>query len=176
MAPARKKTKAKAKVKAKRKAGAKAGRKAKTKAGARKKAARKKTAVRKKVAKRPVKKAAKKRPPSGGTLSKRPPSVEPGPPTVTAPPVEEPAHQQEEAIGIVTHYYSHLSVAVVQVNKGMLRTGDRIRIKGHTTDLTQAVGSLEYEHQHVDAAEAGKSVGLKVADHVREHDIVYLIR
>jgi len=91
------------------------------------------------------------------------------------PPVEEPA-PTEEAVGVVTHYYSDLGVAVVQMNKGALRTNDRIRIKGQTTDRTQVVGSIEYEHQHVDQAEAGQCVGIKVFDHARVHDIVYLVK
>jgi translation elongation factor EF-1alpha len=49
-------------------------------------------------------------------------------------------------------------------------------VKGHTTDFTQKVESLEYEHAHIDAAKAGQSCGLKVKDHAREHDIVYLVK
>jgi putative protease len=108
------------------------------------------------------------------TVSKKPLMVEPGPPSGSIPPVEEPV-PQEQAVGVVTHYYSHLGVAVIQVNTGVIKTGDRIRIKGHTTDFTQAVGSMEYEHRHIDQAAAGQSVGVKVFDHAREHDIVYLV-
>jgi hypothetical protein len=110
-----------------------------------------------------------------GTIVKEPLIVQPGAPAGSIPPVEEPA-AFEEAVGVVTHYYSDLGVAVVQVNKGVIRTSDRIHIKGHTTDLTQMVGSMEYEHQHVDQGEAGQSVGIKVIDHTREHDIVYLVK
>ena len=138
--------------------------------------------VRKKTAAKPAaKKAAKKTAAvSAGskkaeTLAKEPLSVEPGPSAGGSPPVEEPA-SYEEAVGVVTHYYSDLGVAVVQVNKGSIRTHDRIRIKGHTTDMTQLVGSMEYEHQHVEQAEAGQSVGIRVFDHTREHDIVYLVK
>lgn len=101
------------------------------------------------------------------------PEVLPGPPIVEAPPVEDPA-RHEQAIGVVTHYYSHLGVAVVQLNTGRLQTGDLIRVKGHTTNFTQTVESIEYEHRHVEAAVAGQRVGLKTIDHAREHDIVYL--
>lgn len=101
--------------------------------------------------------------------------VEPGPPPQGIPPVEEPA-QHEEALGTVTHYYSHLGVAVIQLNKGTLKTGDTIRIAGHSTDFTQPVESMEYEHQHIDQAAAGQSVGLRVKDHARQHDIVYLVK
>ena len=83
---------------------------------------------------------------------------------------------QETAVGVVTHYYGHLGVAVVQVNTGSLRTGDRVRFKGHTTDLTLQLASMEYEHQHVDQAVPGQSVGIRVPDHVREHDIVSVVK
>lgn len=175
----------------------KSGTKASVRKPARKKVARKKTAKKKAVAKRPAgKKAAKKRaagrsvrkiapktkkavrktkPASDKVPSKGPAMVQPGPPPGSVPPVEEPS-RLEEAIGVVTHYYSHLGVAVVQLNKGSLKTDDKIHITGHTTDFTQTVASMEYEHQHVDQASAGQSVGLKTADHAREHDIVYLVK
>ena len=118
---------------------------------------------------------AKRRTASTGISIKRPITVQPGPPSIIVPPVEEPSIR-EEAIGIVTHFYSHLGVAVVQVNKGRLKTGDTIHITGRTTDITQTVDSIEYEHQHADSAEAGQSVGIKVAGPAREHDIVYIVR
>jgi len=171
MAPARKNKAAKAAAKKKSKTRTRLKPKAKAKAKSKTKA--KTKAKGKRTGTKAVKKSTAKK--AGAPLSKRAPVVEPGPPTGAAPPVEEPI-RQEEAIGVVTHYYSHLGVAVVQVNKAAIRTGDQIHIKGHSSDLIQIVGSLEYEHQHVDSAEAGKTVGLKVMDHVREHDIVYLIK
>jgi len=161
-------------------------RKAVAKKPAKKKVASKKKKAVKKVAKKKVtkKKVAKKKTakksikakaaPKKQTLRK-PTMVKPGPQPTGIPPVEEPA-ANEEALGAVTHYYSHLSVAVVQMNKGTLRTGDTIHIKGHTTDFTQTVESMEFEHQHIEQASAGQSFGMKVKDHVREHDIVYLVK
>lgn len=158
------------------------------KAGVRKKAAKKKAAKKKTLKKPGLKKAVKKRPAKKKAARKTPKprpvaraappekaAVEPGPQPTGIPPVEEPV-TGEEAIGIVTHYYSHLSVAVVQINKSSLKTGNRIHIKGHTTDFTQTVESMEFEHQHIDEAAAGQRVGLKVNEHAREHDIVYLIK
>ena len=144
---------------------------------AKKKAVAKKKALKKKAAKKAVKKkaAAKARPKGKKAAPPKPLMVTPGPPSGSIPPVEEPA-QNEVAAGVVTHYYSHLGVAVIQVNKGEIKVGETIHIKGHTTDFTQQVDSMEYEHQHIDRAPAGRSVGLKVKDHVREHDIVYLVK
>ena len=78
-------------------------------------------------------------------------------------------------VGTVTHYFSHLMVAVVKVDAGVLREGDTIHIKGHTSDFRQRAGSLELDHIQVPAARVGESVGLKVVEHAREHDIVYLV-
>jgi translation elongation factor EF-Tu-like GTPase len=100
---------------------------------------------------------------------------EPVQPLRSIPLVEEPA-PIEEAIGIVTHYYSHLGVAVIQLNKGALKTGATIHVKGHITDFTQSVESMEYEHQHINLASAGQSVGIRITDHAREHDIVFLVK
>jgi translation elongation factor EF-Tu-like GTPase len=81
----------------------------------------------------------------------------------------------EERVGIVTHYYNHLSVAIIQLESGSVRTGDTIHIKGHTSDFRQQVGSIEVNHAHVDQVQAGESFGVKVNDHAREHDVVYKV-
>jgi putative protease len=57
----------------------------------------------------------------------------------------------------------------------MLRTGDTIHIKGHTSDFRQMVGSIEVNHAHVDQVQSGESFGVKVSEHAREHDIVYKV-
>jgi len=92
----------------------------------------------------------------------------------TAPTV--PPMIAEERVGLVTHYYSHLSVAVIKLDQGALQVGDTIHIKGHTTDFQQRVESMQVEYQPIPRAQAGEEFGLKVTDHVREHDAVYKIR
>ncbi|MFQ5544566.1 MAG: hypothetical protein ACE5FE_01185 [Acidiferrobacterales bacterium] len=94
---------------------------------------------------------------------------------VTAAPAAAPV-PDEERIGVVTHYYTHLSVAVVHLDAGALRVGDAIHIKGHTSDFTQTVDSMEIDHVHVSETRAGQSFGLKVVEHAREHDGVYRVR
>ena len=81
----------------------------------------------------------------------------------------------EERIGIVTHYYNHLGVAIIQLETGTLRSGETVHIKGHTSDFRQMVGSMEVNHAHVDTVQAGTSFGLRVNEHAREHDLVYSI-
>lgn len=78
----------------------------------------------------------------------------------------------EVQVGHVTHYYTHLGVAAVEIDDDEIDVGDTVHIKGHTTDLVQPVESIELNHQHIDAATPGENVGIKVRDHVREHDAV----
>lgn len=77
-------------------------------------------------------------------------------------------------VGRVSHYFGGISVAVVEL-KAPLAVGDRILIKGSTTDLEQVVESMQIEHEDVQGAEAGQSIGLKVKERVRENDPVYKI-
>ena len=78
-------------------------------------------------------------------------------------------------VGRVTHYFTKISVAVVEL-KASLAVGDRILIKGSTTDFEQVVESMQIEHKDVQRAEAGQSIGLKVKERVRENDTVYKIQ
>lgn len=80
----------------------------------------------------------------------------------------------EVEIGRVAHFYSHLCVAVLQLNEP-LKLGDKIRIQGHTTDFTQRVNSIEVEHHPVVWVKPGDNVAIKVIGPVREHDIVYRV-
>jgi translation elongation factor EF-1alpha len=85
------------------------------------------------------------------------------------------AKSEEKLIGRITHYYSHLSVGIIELTDGELKVGDTIHIKGAYTDFTETVDSIQIEHQNVARAEKGKVVGIKVKDKVREHDQVYRV-
>jgi translation elongation factor EF-1alpha len=81
----------------------------------------------------------------------------------------------EERIGRVTHYFGHLQVAVVAIEAGTLAVGDTIRVKGHTSDFTQTVKSMQIEHATVQTASVGQAVGLKVIEHARDQDEVFKV-
>lgn len=153
--PARKKAKAKAK---------------RRKAPAAKPAARKKTA---RAAKKPAKKAPIRRasPAKAKPAARRAPAAKPKP----ASPPAQPAPPGER-VGVVTHYFSHLSVAVVKLESGKLRVGDTIHVRGHTSDFSQRVESLQVDHAPVTEVGPNDDFALKVIDHAREHDVVYKLR
>jgi len=81
-------------------------------------------------------------------------------------------HEPAEAIGRVTHYFGHLSVAAVSLTEPLV-IGDRIHIRGHTTDVVETIASMEVDHRRVERAEPGDDVAINVQDHVREHDLVF---
>jgi translation elongation factor EF-1alpha len=81
----------------------------------------------------------------------------------------------EEEIGRITHFFPKISVAVIEVPAGSLKVGETIRVKGHTSDFTQTVDSLQMEHLQVPEIKKGGSAGLKVKEHVREGDKVFKV-
>ena len=90
-------------------------------------------------------------------------------------PNEEIQAPEEKLIGKVTHYFGKIGVAVIELTDS-LKVGDKIRIVGGVdTDFTQTVESMEVEHQKVNEAKAGDSIGLKVKQKVREGYKVYKV-
>ncbi len=81
----------------------------------------------------------------------------------------------EEEIGKVASFFSKIGVAAIDITKGVLNVGDKIHFKGHTTDFEQNVDSIQIEHQTVPQAKPGDSIGIKVKDKVRDHDVVYKV-
>jgi Elongation factor Tu domain 2 len=96
------------------------------------------------------------------------------PPKTAKPPSPPPA--PGERIGLVTHYYGHLSVAVVKLESGTLRVGDTIHIRGHTSDFSQRVESLQIGHAPVTEVGPQDDFGLRVIEHAREQDVVYKVK
>ena len=125
-----------------------------------------KAAKRNKVSRKPAPKPVGTRPASKPVKPQTPP--QPG-----AAPVAPPG----DRVGVVTHYFGHLSVAVVKLDPGTtLRVGDNIHVKGHTSDFSQRVESLQIGHAAVQEVGPDDDFGLKVVDHVREHDVVYKVK
>jgi translation elongation factor EF-Tu-like GTPase len=80
-----------------------------------------------------------------------------------------------EKVGSITHFYSKASVAVVELT-APLNKGDKIVIRGSTTNIEQIVDSMEIEHKQITNAQGGQSIGMKVSGHVRENDVVYKVK
>lgn len=80
----------------------------------------------------------------------------------------------EEVIGTVSDFFARPVVAAIELTAA-LAVGDKIRIKGHTTDLELVVDSMQIDNVDVKEAKAGDSVGVKVSERVRKRDTVYKI-
>lgn len=153
-----------------------------TKAATRGKATtvRKTKTIRKKSAKKaPLRRASPKnaRPTVKAAVKPTPVSPPAQPEAVRpTPSPSAPAAPSGERIGVVTHYYSHPSVATIRLESDTLRVGDEIHIRGHTTDFSQKVESLEVNHAPATEVGPNDDFGLKVVEHVREHDVVFKVR
>lgn len=81
----------------------------------------------------------------------------------------------EKEVGIISHFFDKISVAVVELSSE-LRVGDRIHIKGNTTDFVQKVDSMQVEHDKISVAKRGQAIGMKTKDMARVHDKVFVIK
>lgn len=114
-----------------------------------------------------VKRKAKKRPKSKKKAKKK----------TQPPPVELPwrkALPGETLLGVVDDFFAHVSVFAITL-KNPVSIGDRIHIRGHTTDIIMPVSSMQIEHQPVNTANPGDSIGIRVGERVRKGDYIYKI-
>ena len=81
----------------------------------------------------------------------------------------------EAKIGHVTHYFSKVQVAAIELTDGELSVGDTIHIKGHTSDFTQQVTSMQIDRVEVPKATLKQSVGIQVVEHARVGDEVFKV-
>ncbi len=116
-----------------------------------------KKVVKKKAAKKVVKKVTKRKP----AAKKRHPA-------------KKITKIEGKLIGLVTHYFPHVQAAVIKL-KAPLATGETVKIKGHTTDLTQIVASMQIDRVEIQTGKKGDEIGLQVATRVRQGDKVYKI-
>ena len=84
-------------------------------------------------------------------------------------PIKKP---KVKIVGVVTHYFPRVKAAVIKL-KVPLSLGESVRIKGHTTDFTQTVNSLQVNCQPITKGKKGQEIGLLVGSRVRRKDLVY---
>ena len=80
----------------------------------------------------------------------------------------------EEVVGKVTDFFAHPVVAGIELT-ATLKLGDKIHIKGYTTDIEMVVDSMQIDNVDVKEAKAGDAIGVKVSERVRREDIVYKV-
>lgn len=126
-------------------------------------ALKKRKAAKKKVAKKKIikKKALKRKPVKRASVKKGAKKK--------APVIKK---KRENVLGVITHYFPHVQAAVIKL-KGALNVGESIKVKGHTTDFTQAVTSMQIDRVAITSAKKGDEIGLLVNSRVRQHDLVY---
>ena len=80
----------------------------------------------------------------------------------------------EEVIGKVTDFFARPVVAGIELT-GTIKVGDKIHIKGHTTDMELTIDSMQVDNINVEEAKAGDNIGIKVSDRVRRGDTIYQV-
>lgn len=80
----------------------------------------------------------------------------------------------EAEIGVVRHFFDNIGVAAIEITSGKLTVGNTVHVKGHTSDFTATVDSMQVKHESVETARECDSIGIKVPEKAREHDKVFL--
>jgi len=122
----------------------------------------------KKPARKPAKKALKKKALKKKIIVKKRPVKKLKAKKTSRPKIKE------NILGIVTHYFPQVRAAVIKL-KGPLNTGDTIKIKGHTTEFSQNIVSMQIDRVPIDSAKKGDEIGLLVNSRVRQHDKVFKV-
>ncbi len=81
----------------------------------------------------------------------------------------------EKEIGKVSSFFSHVGVAAIKLT-GTLKKGDKVHIKGHTTDFETDIKEIQIERKSVEKAKKGDHIGIKVTEKVRPKDTVFLVK
>ncbi|MFA5386601.1 MAG: translation elongation factor-like protein [Candidatus Paceibacterota bacterium] len=82
------------------------------------------------------------------------------------------AEKKQKPIGAVTHFFGHISVAIVKFKRNV-KAGETVCFKGATSDFCQKLDSIQFNHEEIKVAKKGQQVGIKVKEKVREGDEVY---
>ncbi|MDO8470124.1 MAG: hypothetical protein Q7S84_03895 [bacterium] len=93
--------------------------------------------------------------------------------TAAKRPAAQPKPKLGKPIGIVTHFFDHISVGIVKFSKPV-KVGATVRFLGAHTDFTQPIASMQYDHQPIAVAKKAQEIGIKVKEKVHEGNKVYL--
>ena len=88
--------------------------------------------------------------------------------------MEEAPKKEEKLIGKISHYFGNINVGIIEL-AGELKVGDKIHVKGSSTDFEQEIDSMQIEHQEINVAKSGDAIGVKVIQKVKENDQVFKI-
>ena len=82
---------------------------------------------------------------------------------------------EEKEIGKVFRYFGNIGVAAIELSSD-LKVGDKIRVKGATTDFETEVESIQMNNESLEEAHAGDKVGIKVPEKARPNDKVFSVQ
>lgn len=124
--------------------------------------------------KKPLRKTVKKKAPKKKAPVKKKPSMKKAASVKISAAATKTPKEKGIVVGKITHYFPHVNAGVIKL-KAPLSVGDTIKIKGHTTDLTETITSMQIDRAAVNSAKKGEEIGILVNSRVRQHDVVYKI-
>ncbi|MDD5440277.1 MAG: hypothetical protein PHS37_08840 [Candidatus Omnitrophica bacterium] len=90
-----------------------------------------------------------------------------------AAPIRKTPPKRAEA-GVITHYFDKISVGVIRL-KDTVSVGQKLAIKGPSTDFIQTITSMQIDRRDIKTARKGQDIGIKVERPVHPGDKVFLV-
>jgi hypothetical protein len=122
--------------------------------------------ITKKIVKKPIRKVVKK------IVKKTLRAVKKPKPVSKKKVVAQKIVKPEQTVGVVTHYFNHIKVAIVKIKEPIM-VGDTVAFRGATTDFLMPVKSMQFDHKSITIAKKKQEIGVKVPKRVRQGDVVY---
>jgi len=81
----------------------------------------------------------------------------------------------EKEIGVITHWFDKINVAVIKL-KSSVKNGDTIKIKKGDTEFEETIDSMQIDHKNVSSAKKGEEVAIKLSEKTKEGAIIYSVK
>ena len=81
---------------------------------------------------------------------------------------------EKKQVGVISRYFHKIGVAAIML-EDTLNVGSKISIKGATTNFAMVVNSMQVDRVEIETGSKGQEIAIKVAERVRENDVIYLI-
>lgn len=81
----------------------------------------------------------------------------------------------EKEIGVITHWYDKINVAVIKLNDS-LKKGDKVKIKKGDIEFEEIINLIQIDHKEVDSAKKRDDVAVKLSGKTKEGAKIYLVK
>jgi len=85
------------------------------------------------------------------------------------------AIKKEKPIGVITHWYGNINVAVIKLS-GVLKLGEKIKVKKGDVEFEEMIESMQLNHEAIKAGKSGQEIAIKLAGLTKEGAEIFKVK